>query len=59
MILRLTCPECKYQFTIELTKAQREIDRLKSELAAIRRGMDEMRALGGLMDIFGSDECRR
>ena len=59
MILRLTCPECKRPFTIELVKAQREIDRLQRELAAIRRGMDEMRAVSGLMDIFGGDECRR
>ena len=59
MILRLTCPECKHQYTIELVKAQREIDRLRKELADLRRGIDEMWAVSGLMNIFGGDECRR
>ena len=53
MILRLTCPECKRPFTIELVKAQREIDRLKRELSDLRRMMQEARSINRLFGSFG------
>ena len=53
MTLRLTCPECKHQFTIELVKAQREIDRLRNELSSLRRMMQEARSINRLFGSFG------
>jgi hypothetical protein len=31
MIMKISCPACSHAFTIELVKAQKEIDRLKKE----------------------------
>ncbi len=47
MIMKILCPKCSHLFSIELVKAQKEIDRLKKENAAL---MLKMKALDELVN---------
>lgn len=38
MNLKVKCPKCDYEFTIELVKAQKEIAALRKEIMDLRRG---------------------
>jgi uncharacterized Zn finger protein (UPF0148 family) len=52
-MIRIQCPSCKHTFTIEPTKLEREVDRLKLENARLRRELKDIDGLAQLKDIFG------
>jgi hypothetical protein len=43
MQLTISCPDCGKTFTIDLLKAQREIDRLRAINAALQVKLDKLR----------------
>jgi hypothetical protein len=43
MKLTISCPDCGKIFTIDLLKAQREIDRLRAINAALTARLDKLR----------------
>jgi hypothetical protein len=56
MIMKILCPKCSHLFSIELVKAQKEIDRLQKEnnVLSIRlKAMEIMRKNNPLGNIFG------
>ena len=56
MIMKILCPACSHVFSIELVKAQKEIDRLRKENAALilkMKALDELRKNNPFTNIFG------
>ena len=56
MIMKILCPKCSHVFTIELVKAQKEIDRLKkenSELIFRLMAFGEVQKKNPFSNIFG------
>jgi transcription initiation factor IIE alpha subunit len=59
LTLKLTCPQCGKMFTVEHLAAEREIARLKREIADLRTKLAGKEAmykndpLGGLGKMFG------
>ncbi len=56
MIMKILCPKCSHLFSIELVKAQKEIDRLRKENAALMlkmKALDEMQKNNPFAGIFG------
>ena len=52
-MIRIQCPSCKHMFTIEPTKLEREVDRLKLENARLRRELGNLDGLARMKDFLG------
>ena len=56
MIMKILCPKCSHLFSIELVKAQKEIDRLKKENVALilkMKALEVMQKSNPFSNIFG------